>query len=48
MLIINKIVFNFYIYFQAELMSKQVELENMYEEAKREKDQLLEQNRRVS
>jgi hypothetical protein len=29
-------------------MSKQVELENMYEEAKREKDQLLEQNRRVS
>ena len=28
-------------------MSRQVELENMYEEAKRDRDQLMEQNRRV-
>jgi hypothetical protein len=33
--------------FQAEAMARQVELENMYEDVKRERDQLLEQNRRV-
>ena len=33
--------------FQAEAMARQVELENLYEDARRERDQLLEQNRRV-
>ena len=33
--------------FQADMMTRQVEMENLYDEVKRERDQLLEQNRRV-
>jgi hypothetical protein len=39
----TKIVSNF----QTELMSRQVEFENLYEDARREREQLLEQNKRV-
>jgi hypothetical protein len=46
-LVLNAVKMHQSLSFQAEAMARQVELENMYEDVKRERDQLLEQNRRV-